>query len=101
MNFVLRPGKSLTFVLSSGLYLESFTRALPGQNSETTYSVTSVPSGVRNLRKMRNFWANFTDFEPEINIIKCKSEKLKQKLKYFNARLWLVSWKSKFNAKNL
>ena len=25
---------------------------------------------------MRNFWANFTDFEPEINIIKCKTEKL-------------------------
>ena len=22
----------------------------------------------RNLRKVRNFWANFTDFEPEINI---------------------------------
>ena len=28
---------------------------------------------------MRNFWANFADFEPEINIIKCKTEKLKQK----------------------
>ena len=39
----------------------------------------SVPSRVRNLRKMRNFWANFTDFEPEINTIKCKTEKLKQK----------------------
>ena len=37
-----------------------------------------VPSRVRNLRKMRSFWANFTDFEPEINIIKCKTEKLKQ-----------------------
>ena len=24
---------------------------------------------------MRNFWANFTDFEPEINIMKCKTEK--------------------------
>ena len=36
----------------------------------------NVPSRVR---KMRNFWANFTDFEPEINIIKCKTEKLKQK----------------------
>ena len=41
---------------------------------------TSVPSRVRNLRKMRNFWANFTDFEPEINITKCKTEKLKQKI---------------------
>ena len=40
---------------------------------------TSVPSRVRNSRKMQNFWANFTDFEPEINIIKCKTEKLKQK----------------------
>ena len=36
-------------------------------------------SRVRNLRKMRNFWANFTNFEPEIIIIKCKPEKLKQK----------------------
>ena len=26
---------------------------------------------------MRNFWANFTDFKPEINIIKCKTEKTK------------------------
>ena len=41
--------------------------------------LTSVPSRVRNLRKMRNFWANFTDFKPEIYIIKCKTEKLKQK----------------------
>ena len=63
--------------------------------------LTSVPSKVRNLRKMRNFWANFTDFEPEINIIKCKTEKLKQKLEYFNARLLFISWKNKFNAKNL
>ena len=23
---------------------------------------------------MRNFWASFTDFEPEIMIIKCKTE---------------------------
>ena len=23
---------------------------------------------------MQNFWANFTDFEPEINIIKCKTK---------------------------
>ena len=30
----------------------------------------SVPSRVRNLRKMQNFWANFADFEPEINNIK-------------------------------
>ena len=29
---------------------------------------------MRNLSKMRNFWANFTDFEPEINIIKCRTE---------------------------
>ena len=36
----------------------------------------SVPSRVRNLRKMRNFWANFTDFESEVNIVKCKIEKL-------------------------
>ena len=51
--------------------------------------ITSVPSRVRNLRKMRNFWANFTDCEPKINIIKCKTEKLYQKTsvyKYFNAR---------------
>ena len=26
-----------------------------------------------------NFWANFTNFEPEINLIKSKTEKLKQK----------------------
>ena len=39
----------------------------------------SVAPGVRNLRKMQNFWANFTDFDPEINIIKCKTEKLEQK----------------------
>ena len=38
---------------------------------------------------MRNFWANFTDFEPKINIIKCKIEKLK-KLEYFNARLYIA-----------
>ena len=47
----------------------------------------SVPSRVRKLRKMRNFWANFTDFEPEINIMKCKTEKLE----YFNARLSQVA----------
>ena len=40
--------------------------------------LTNVPYRVRNLRKMRNFCANFTDFEPEINITKCKTEKLKQ-----------------------
>ena len=28
---------------------------------------------------MRNFWANFYDLEPKINIIKCKTEKLKTK----------------------
>ena len=28
---------------------------------------------------MQNLWANFTDFEPEIDIIKCKTEKLKKK----------------------
>ena len=43
----------------------------------------SVPSRVRYLRKMHNFWANFTDFEPEINITKCKTKKLE----YFNTRL--------------
>ena len=42
------------------------------------YAGSSVPSRVRNLRKMQNFWANFINFEPEINIIKCKTEKLKQ-----------------------
>ena len=41
------------------------------------------PSIVRNLRKMRNIWANFTDFEREINIIKRKTEKLKQKRSIF------------------
>ena len=46
---------------------------------------SSVPSRVKNSRKMQNLWANFTDFEPEINIIKSKTEKLK-KLEYFNAR---------------
>ena len=40
---------------------------------------------------MRNFWANFIDFEPLINIIQCKTEKLKQKTEYFNARLYLCS----------
>ena len=39
---------------------------------------TSAPSRVRNLRKMRNFWANFTDFEPEIININCKTEKLQK-----------------------
>ena len=39
----------------------------------------SVPSRVRNLRKMQNLWANINDFESEINIIKCKTEKRKQK----------------------
>ena len=45
----------------------------------------SVPSRVRNLRKMQNFWANFTDFAPEIIIIKCKTENLNKKLEYFKA----------------
>ena len=47
--------------------------------------VRHLCSRVRNLRKMRNFWANFTDFEPEINIIKCKTENLStnKKLEYF------------------
>ena len=31
------------------------------------------------LCPFRKFWANFTDFEPQINMIKCKTEKLKQK----------------------
>ena len=35
----------------------------------------NVPSRVGNLGKMRNFWAYFTDFEPEIIIIKCKTAK--------------------------
>ena len=34
--------------------------------------VGSVPSKMRNLRKMRIFWANFTDSKSGINIIKCK-----------------------------
>ena len=42
-------------------------------------AVISVPYRVKNLRKMRHFWANFTDFEQEINILRCKTEKLKQK----------------------
>ena len=33
--------------------------------------ISSVPSRERNLRKM----PNFTDFEPEINSIKCNTEK--------------------------
>ena len=28
---------------------------------------------------MQNFWANFTNYKPEIYIIKCKTEKLKTK----------------------
>ena len=24
---------------------------------------------------MQNFWANFTDFEPKVHIVKCKTEK--------------------------
>ena len=39
-------------------------------------ATTSVPSRVRNLRKIRIFLANFTDFKAEINIIKCKTEKI-------------------------
>ena len=35
---------------------------------------SSVPFRVKNLKKMRNFWANFTDFEPETHILKCKTE---------------------------
>ena len=48
-------------------------------NTNVRSSTGSVPSSVGHLRKMQNFWANFTDFEPEINIIKCKTEKPKQK----------------------
>ena len=53
------------------------------------YSIVwnSVPSRVRNLKKMRNFWANFTDFEPEINILDYKMQNLNKKFEYFNARL--------------
>ena len=54
--------------------------------SFTIFLAASVPSRVRNLRKTQNFWTNFTDFEPEINIIKCKTEKLEY-FEYFNARL--------------
>ena len=50
-----------------------------------THFPTSVSSRVRNLRKMRNFWANFSDFKSEIYIIKCKN--FNKKLEYFNARL--------------
>ena len=58
----------------------SSAKVLMKTDSSTDQSViASVPSRVRNLRKMRNFWANFTDFKPEINIAKCKTEKLKQK----------------------
>ena len=45
------------------------------------------PSRVRNLGKMRNFWANFTEFEPEINIVKCKTKNFNKKLEYFDAIL--------------
>ena len=31
------------------------------------------------FEKYAKLWANFTNFEPEINMIKCKTEKLKQK----------------------
>ena len=41
---------------------------------------TSVPSTVRNLGKMQNFWANFIDFESEINITKCKIKTLTKNL---------------------
>ena len=47
-----------------------------GAIGDLGHTIPSVPSRVRNLRKIQNFWANFTDFEPEINIIKCKTEKL-------------------------
>ena len=43
------------------------------------YTGTSVSSRVRNLRKMQNFWANFSDFGPDINSVKCKTERLKTK----------------------
>ena len=38
---------------------------------------------------MRNFWANFTNFEPEINIITCKTEKLKKNILIQNCSLYL------------
>ena len=44
--------------------IEAATRIKPKASAALP---TSVLSRVRNLRKMRNFWANFTDFEPEIN----------------------------------
>ena len=44
----------------------------------STSPCTSVPYRVRNLRKMRNLWANFTDFEPKVNI-KCKTKKHKKR----------------------
>ena len=75
------------FYYLEDLFYKFFASNLLFQDIRYTATVLhSAPSRVRNLRKMRNFWANFTDFEPEINIIKCKTEKLK-KLEYFNARL--------------
>ena len=53
------------------------------QTNKSVLCIGPVIPRVRNLRKMQNIWANFTDFEPEISIIKCKTKKLK----YFNARL--------------
>ena len=51
----------------------------------------SVPSRVRNLRKMQNFWIHLTDFEPKINIIICKSENFNKKLENFNATICSVA----------
>ena len=53
---------------------------------------------------MQNFWTNFTDFEPETEKLILSNAKLKnlnKKFEYFHAGPQLVSWKSKFNAKNL
>ena len=61
-----------------------------GVDPQTPPSCVCHCSRERDLRKMRNFGANFTDFEPEINIIKCKTENVKnlnKKLESFNARL--------------
>ena len=54
--------KVLVSLLKGSTISRSFAKSLA---TEFTISgICSVPSRVRNLRKMRNFWANFTDFKP-------------------------------------
>ena len=62
--------------MTQGLYDAETTGRL---QPRTIGPVFPLDSRVRKLRKMQNFVAYFTDFDTEINIIKCKTEKLKQK----------------------